>query len=373
MVDYSTDSQELQEVILGAAEGRAYLDIATGEVVTPLRDSKFAWRERKRATLRLAAAYSEGYDDDRAERARTCSTWMEYYADESGSERQLRHYNACKQRLCPLCAARKAHIMARRLIRTMERARAEHPDCEVLFLTLTVRSVRGEDLRAALDALTRGWYRLCHRRAVERAIGGWYRAIEITRNGRTGTYHPHIHAILMAPADYARRSSGLYITHARWREMWQQSLRADYAPQVRIQRARGKAGAADAAASAVVEAAKYACKDSDYIGADMELDECAEVVSDLTAALARKRMTALGGWLLTASRELELELDDDAEVDLVHGDDNRGIMTAETAPMLEDYRWYHRVSEHLLVDRRDNPDYIGAGQAPDGAESVPDG
>ena len=69
-----------------------------------------------------------------------------------------------------------------------------------LFLTLTVRICPGDKLGDTLGELTKAWHRLVMHRQVKRAIKGWYRALEVTRNTGGGewhgTYHPHIHAVL---------------------------------------------------------------------------------------------------------------------------------------------------------------------------------
>lgn len=364
MDDFSTSTVGFQVVNLPDSTGNLveyHVDPDTGEPLEPLRDEKFPWTVRKRKTLALADCYKAGGDGKRADRSVGCSTWLEFLSN--GDERQLHHFNACKQRLCPLCSARRARILAGRLVKVLEKVTTDHPGTQLVFLTLTVANVPGDKLRATLDLLTDAWDKLRKRRAIDRAVKGTYRAIEITRNRDTDEYHPHIHAILVVEDAYFKRSSGLYLPHDRWVDMWQQSLRVSYRPSVDIRSTytKGKRGkpskAAKAAQAAAVEAAKYATKDSDFLADGIPLDEAARVVQTYTAALAGKRMVGMSGWIKEAAAQLRLELEADSVKDLVHDDDSAGALTPETAALLEEYGWHFGMEEHVLRDRRPNPDY----------------
>lgn len=367
MSKYSIDERKLQAVKCTDLQGESnenynYVDRETGEIIQRLNDDKFDWRERKKQTLVLADLY-KGKQSDYAVRALSCSTWLEYLSNGDMSKKQLHHFNACKLRLCPLCAARKAKLMANRLMAIIEQSKISHPNTQLIFLTLTIMNVPGYELRAALDLLTGAWSKLMRRRPVMRAIKGWFRALEITRNRAQNTYHPHIHAILVVEDDYFDRTSGLYLTHEDWVKMWQESLQVDYRPVVGVQStyASGKKGKATAsskiAVAAVAEAAKYATKSTDYVNVKLPRAEAKEVVEVYTKALHRKRMTALGGWLLDASRELELD-DIENTGDLVHDEKSNGELTEATAELLLTYGWHFGVAEHILTDIEDNPKYV---------------
>ena len=368
MSDYSTAEVRLQVVNIPDSTGadREYhVDLNTGEMVEPLDDPKFGWREKKIKGLVLADAYKDGGDGKRAERSVICSTWLQYYADADGGRRELHRFNACQQRLCPLCSARRAKIAARRLARVLARVRADHAGTQLIFLTLTIQNVPGAGLRAALDQLTGAWKKMIDRRPVKRAIRGWFRAIEITRNAAADTYHPHIHAILVVEDAYFVKSNGLYLTKDNWIDMWQQSLRVQYRPSVNIKSTYVKAGAgpksgkaADAAQAAAVEAAKYATKDADYISPGLSKAKRAEIVKIYTEALAGKRLTGMGGWVKEAAAALKLEIEADKD-DLVHDDEGSGELTEESAELLEEYGWHFGLMEHYLTARKANPNYRG--------------
>lgn len=161
-------------------------------------------------------------------------------------------------------------------------------------------------MREALDQLTVAWRRLTRRRPVARAVKGSFRALEVTRNRAKDTYHPHIHAILVVENDYFLRSKGLYFTHDRWVEMWQEALRVDYAPSVDVRSTYQRQGdkAVKTAANAVFEAAKYATKDCKYVNKKMLLFEATKKAGNPTVILHRKRTTAMAGWIAEAAKEL---------------------------------------------------------------------
>lgn len=368
-------SRDGRERPLVAVKDGLYRDPKAGWDVPALDDPKYPrWREKKRKTLDVATLYRATDDHQHADRVLSCATWLQYWADLAGDKRTLQAFNPCHLRMCPLCANRRARQMTARLIRILTAVKVEHPTASLLFLTLTVKNVPGDELRDTLTLLTKAWAKLAKRRPFMRGVKGWFRAIEITYNPVTSEYHPHIHAILVVEPAYFRKASGLYIPHSRtdkvpdsykgpfWVDMWGECLGVAYKPSVRISRAKGKGGEqrdTDAASlAAALEAAKYATKDSDYLTDKIPMVERAGVLATYTAALRGKRLVALGGWLADAADGVDLEDDGD----LVHGDEPSGDeLTVATAEMLESYGWHFGVGEHVLKERRRNPDYQGPG------------
>lgn len=340
---------------------RIYCDLDTGEAVEGLRDEKFPWRQRKQRTLELATLYRTAKLDDKADKVVSCSTWLQYLAT-SDDKRQLHHFNACKNRLCPVCNKRRAKRMVVQLMKVLAKVQADHKGTQLIFLTLTVRNCTGDKLRDTLDELTRAWKKLIDRRSVKRAVKGWFRAIEITYNEDEDTYHPHIHAILVVEDGYFLKRNKLYIDQPDWVKMWRGCLQVDYDPIVGIQATYGKGQKKKVKreTAAVLEAAKYATKDSEYLDPRLPKEKAAEIVAIYDAALRRKRLTAMGGWVKDAAKQLAVDVEDDS--DLVHDVDGAGELTSETAQLLEDYGWHFGVSDHVLLARYNNPDYTGPGE-----------
>lgn len=308
-----------------------------------LRDTRFEWRDKKMRNIKLAHLYDVAGWKEKGDQAASCSTWTQFIVDSQGA-RKLQAANFCQLRLCPICTARRAMKNAYRLNQVMNLTESRH-GLQFLFLTLTVASCEDGELGAALTQLTAGWDRLLRQRPIARACKGWYRAIEITHSRELG-YHPHIHAIIAVEPEYFKRSSGLYITQAAWVARWQKAARLSYKPIVHIQKTKGGKGGQ----GAVLEAAKYATKDSEYIDPELDEQEAAGIVVTYTKALHKRRLTAYGGVMKEIAAQLGVDKED---TDLVHVDDE--TIRADLAELIEDYGWHFGAGDYVLTSRRVNP------------------
>lgn len=271
---------------------------------------------RKRgSSLLLAAAWRRLGDIDRAVAVEQCGTYLEVSVMRDQSE-HITAANFCRQRLCPLCTWRRSARIYAATSAIMDHIDRTDQDHKYLFLTLTVRNVRGEDLAATLDAMQEGWHRMQINRAYKRRVRGSMRTLEITRNAEDGTYHPHYHIILVVPANYARRSSGLYWTHEDWQRAWALAARLPYDPMVSIEAVRG------GRRRGVEEMAHYLAKDQDYLIPD-DSHATDSIVSTLHGALSGRRLVAYAGLMLQAQRALRIQdpeagpLTDDVRGDVV--------------------------------------------------------
>ncbi|ESV53917.1 protein rep [Streptococcus agalactiae LMG 14747] len=125
-----------------------------------------------------------------------------------------------------------------------------------MFLTLTVRNVKGDDLNATLSSLTKSFDRLFRRAKVKKNLLGYLRSVEVTHNEKEKTYHPHIHVLLMVKSSYFAGKDN-YISQKEWGEMWSRSLKVDYYPMVDI---RGVKQSYYGIEKAIIETAKYPVK-----------------------------------------------------------------------------------------------------------------
>lgn len=324
----------------------------TGERLQVLRDKKFPWRDKKSKTYHLAHLYDLAGYERYGDRAAACASYLEFALREDPDDiageplRTLKTAHFCDLRLCPMCNARKAKRASILLHRVLEAALKLWSGSQYIFLTLTARNVPGPELGNAISDLCKAWDRLRDQRPIQRAFIGWFRAVEVTRNAEEGTYHPHIHAILMTRFGYFDYRQGLYIQHDEWVQRWQEALRVDYAPSVdvRATRAKSKCGRRKSEAlAAAEEAAKYTVKDAEFIGPKVSEAEAVRVVRDYTQGLRRKRLTAYGGVLKDVAKALDA--DNLEEGDLVHLPDDDA---AEDATAYEWYRWCLGVHDYVL-------------------------
>lgn len=318
----------------------------------------------------LYELYDKAGYPEYAARTRDCATYLTFNVYQSG-ERRLKTANFCKLRLCPMCIGRRARRAVWKLSKVLDMVEQEH-GAKYLFLTLTMENVDGEHLGAALEQLTKGWYRFVDQQQIKRSVKGWFRSIEITRgdnryhkdrkSGRMvyrpdNGYHPHLHVILAVEADYfsrESRKSGKYLNQSDLIDRWQKALRVDYRPSVQIEtaKAKRKGGGVDSASlAAAKEAAKYPIKDEDYIDQTLPEGRAVEIVRDYTEALRKRRLMAFGGWLKDAARALDA--DDLEDGDLIH--------TEEDAPredllvMVDAYGWHFGAGDFILSNRQINP------------------
>ncbi|MGV3011843.1 protein rep [Streptococcus thoraltensis] len=268
------------------------------------------WRGRKIMSLKLADIFKElGYRQSLIDRLSSCGEVLKFIQQDDGS---LRLYQAyfCKNKLCPMCNWRRSMKYSYQTSRIVDEAIKQEPKARFLFLTLTVRNVKGEDLNVTLTSLTQSFDRLFRRVKVKKNLLGYLRSVEITYNEIEKTYHPHIHVLMMIRPSYFR-SSDDYISQKEWGDMWSQSLKVNYFPIVDIRVVKQSYQGIE---KAIVETAKYPVK-------PMNLDVTEkQVVDDLYQGLYRKRQLGFGGLFKTIKKELEL--DDIENGDLVHTTDD---------------------------------------------------
>lgn len=283
--------------------------------------------KRKRSIL-LSESYERLGFDAKSERVADCGTRLDFAFEIDGSglvaEKGKLHYaNFCKDRLCPMCAWRRSYKVYAQVSRMMEHLGDRY---EYLFLTLTVPSVPGSELSETISRLVMAWGKLIRRVRFKKAVRGFFRALEVTRNNNPDSksyelYHPHFHCILAVPKSYF--GSSLYIKRDEWLDMWRKAYKDNSITQVDVRKAKPKdkwqsSGATEAVkslASAVAEVAKYSVKDTDYIHKDNPgLTD--EIVATLAGALSGRRLTAFGGCFDDAFQKLKM--DDAEDGDLVH-------------------------------------------------------
>lgn len=179
----------------------------------------------------------------------------------------------------------------------------DHPKARWIFLTLTVRNCPITELRDTLQHMNKSWHRLV-KRSEFKPVLGWVRTTEVTR-GADGTAHPHFHALLMVPPSML--AGNHYVKHGRWVELWAETLRVEYAPNVDVRAIRSKAPKveqtqAEATAAALQSAIKETLKYSTKPG-DMVADE--EWFLELTRQTHKLRFVATGGVLKDVLRPEE--------------------------------------------------------------------
>lgn len=280
------------------------------------------WNAHKRYAVRVArhmtlAAASIPSLKGRAERMRNCGNKL-IYKIENG-HMIYGGASLCRDRLCPLCAWRLSIKRTGEMINTAALLAERYPHTKAIHVVLTVRNVHADELREALQQMTQGFTRLKKLKLWRDYVCGYMRSVEVTYNADTDTYHPHIHVICIVEDRYTRQ-----ISIGDWIDMWQDSARLCYRPIVWATAAYRKPAPVEAAcmaypteelsaqdgaaASAIVEATKYAIKPAaiNDLAASGELGEIA-------LAMRGVRMISFGGIVKKLRAELGYSTKDEPE------------------------------------------------------------
>lgn len=323
-----------------------------------LTDDK-PWALHKSKSMFLSESYFRLNMMNKYDAVRYCGSMLRFMSCPHGHGKRLRWANFCKVRLCPMCSWRKSLMQARQ-VRQAAHVVASSMKVRWLFITLTVKNVKGDKLADEISHLTKSWKRLFERKKFKKTVLGFFRALEVTHNPDTGEYHPHFHALLAVTPSYFTRD---YIKQKEWVELWQESARLDYKPMVNIQAVKGQRNPEKEAeilksrgietieadedteflpGKAVAEVAKYTVKSGDYIFPDDE-DRTDRVVLTLDKALKQRKLYAFGGVMKDAWDYLEKsgQAEDVEKSDLVHIDEDESCKCSVCdSDMLEElYKW----------------------------------
>ena len=210
----------------------------------------------------------------------------------------------CRVRLCPVCQWRRSLKTFAQMSQVLELAKAQ--GYQFIFLTLTLKNCKSEELSDELTHILLSFNRLMKYKDVQKAVKGYYRGCEVTHNLTSDTYHHHLHVVLAVRQSYFKGSC--YISHYKWVELWKRALQVDYTPVVDIRRCKG-------GSKSIAEACKYAVKPSDILNMD-DWDMTVDTLRTLDKALDKRRFVGLGGILKDLHKQLHL--DDPEDGDLVH-------------------------------------------------------
>lgn len=314
------------------------------------------WQPRKSLSGLLALSYNNLGKPRKASRIENCGSYLVFRVpmsepvqisgDKAGAAAEaaaggraasahaaaaarLHTANFCRERLCPMCSWRRSLKIFSHISEILNFLGDEY---RYLFLTLTVRNVDGSELSSIIDRMNEAIKRMFRPLKI---VKGFVRVIEITRNKKNGTYHPHIHMVLAVLPCYFKGDN--YISRDEWLKMWQFYYGDPDITQVDIRAARNKKTGDTSGknlASAVAEIAKYSCKPSDFIIKD-DMDLTDNIVSVLDDALYHRRLLTYGGVFNKAAKVLNQ--DDPEDGDLVNINDD--VINPDLAYMLVRYQW----------------------------------
>lgn len=179
----------------------------------------------------------------------------------------------------------------------------DFPKARYLFLTLTVRNCKIDELRSQIDILNNAFRKLSRRKNFPAV--GWLKSLEVTR-GKDGSAHPHLHVLMMVKPSYFSHG---YLSQKEWGKLWKSCLKVDYQPVIHVKAIKPK----KSPTVILNEVIKYQTKESDLIADPAWF---AEYVNQMH----NTRAIALGGIFRDYFKALEEEPEDligkDEEEDL---------------------------------------------------------
>lgn len=309
-----------------------------GETLTQFYLSDVSEKDKPWDTHRHSAdvvrdLYADSEFDSYSERIDLCAQWLQFaLVSKSDSERSLKLESAkfCHVRHCPVCQWRRALMWKARFFNALPAISQDFPTAKWVFLTLTVKNCELEALRGEIGLMNKAFKRLSERKNFPAL--GYVRSLEVTRD-RFRFAHPHFHVLMLVPSSYFVRG---YIKQSTWIEMWQKSLRVDYAPSVDIRTVKPKQGADSriAVMDALKETLKYTVKESDLVSDRSWLIE-------LTKQLHKLRATTVSGvlkcYLSNSGPEIE---------DLIHADEDAiGEIQPDDVRFL--FGWREKVQRYM--------------------------
>lgn len=301
------------------------------------KGKEMPWRDKKIRSIAIADSFSRIGIKQRSYRVRYCGSSLAFSHSLETGEKRLVGANFCRDRLCPMCQWRRSLKVFHQVSKVMDYL-LPGSNLVPVFLTLTVKNCTPVDFSSTLDNIFKAWFLLVRRRSVARQIKGWFRALEVTYNRKSGTLHPHLHCILLVDKSYFKKDNAEYLHTSDWVQLWRQALKVDYDPICFIEKITMKNKRKH---QAVAEVAKYTFKDSDFIiPGDDELTD--KLIVTLANGLAGRRLYAFGGLMKSAAKAVLA--DEIGEGDLVHIDDE---LRRDVADCIVVYRWHAGLANYV--------------------------
>jgi len=247
--------------------------------------------------LNIAREYDEPTYQRRAYEVLYCADFIEY-AQFSNHIQKIVNMHTCKDRLCPTCNYRRSQRTFAKLIRIVKDKDFLDKKYKLIFLTLTLKNIPPSQLGQGINHIFYSFNKFLKNKRIKRMNKGFFRALEITFNAESKTFHHHLHIVFVVNQSYFTDSKQ-YLKQADFTDIWQSSAGLDYTPLVFVEKVRDNKGLA--------EISKYSVK----IDKELIKKLTNEEFKILRDELANRRLISMGGVLRDIARKLKLNLDDD--------------------------------------------------------------
>ena len=341
IAQYGVESNNDIEIITGT--GEILEDKSSTGRVRP-------WSQNKKMGIKLIDLYKLAkksddtlISDNRLVALDQCGDFLKFGQYSDGTQK-LAEAHFCGLRLCPQCNWRRSLKLFAQVSAVSDAILHDKPSVRFLFVTFTIRNIKGNEIKETLDCMNKGFQALTQSKqqykaaaGLQRSLLGYMKATEITYNSETNTFHPHLHVILEVDKNYFNNRN-MYISQAKWRQMWQEVMHLDYEPLVNVKAIKtdGKSNP-----KAVAEVAKYPVKSADILSLENK-EQAVNALIDLHRGIYKRQFITFGGDFRRYKQLLNL--DDVEKGDLVHVE-TESISLNPVAYVL--YRWRADVGAYI--------------------------
>lgn len=255
-------------------------NIQNQSIISDKKISRYASKHkesRRIADLYTVLAYDESKAKserkiflNKAQSIRDCNNFINYFINKETGEKMF-YSLFCQKRFCPICAYNDSLRHFKIFSEIVQAPQVKNK--KWLFITLTIKNsetdttdlkLTCDNLKQSIETILQGFRSLTtSKKSFLKAHSlGMMRSLEITRNKRNKSFHPHLHLLVCVDSDYGPNSKD-WITKDKLQKHWQKVCHLDYLPIVDIE-------FVDTAEKhhAVAEVAKYQTKSTDIINAD---------------------------------------------------------------------------------------------------------
>lgn len=323
------------------------------------------WREKHRKSLEYAemcrklSNANRGRNEEKAdgyykryEKVKECGTCLLFgkRKDASDLEKKLMFANFCKERFCPTCMWRRSMKYSYQLQKVFNHSMVAHPDSEFIFLTLTEKNVKAENLKNAIKGINSAYSRLFHyKRLVDNVIIGTVRATECTFNQKRRDFNLHVHVLIQVELEYFDLNKNYYLDQKEWQKLWRKAAKLDYDPVIDIRSVhKNETSGKDSLSAAVSEIAKYEVKSYEFI--DIKKPKLSMWLLDIyMTAFKGARNLGLSGELRQIKLELFSKNNNDDE--LIHMSDSESELQGDIVFL--QYHWDSNLGDYCKTDVSD--------------------
>lgn len=133
-----------------------------------------------------------------------CNTYMEYVEDTEG-KLHCRYVNRCRERICPVCAKTRSMTYAKRLKCVIDKIKYddELTDTQHCYTFWTLSPYENQPISKLRDILKLFNKKFKHiiQNGCFGDVAGYWISVEVTKNKKTNTYHPHMHILMCYEAE----------------------------------------------------------------------------------------------------------------------------------------------------------------------------